>query len=38
VARHPALLWVGPLAACSWLTGKRPSMPAESAAAITVPA
>lgn len=38
VSRHPALLWVGALAACSWLAGKRPSMPAESAAGITVPA
>jgi glycosyltransferase involved in cell wall biosynthesis len=38
VARHPALLWVGALAAGSWLTGKRPSMSAESAAPITVPA
>lgn len=37
-ARHPALLWVGPLAAASWLGGKRPSARAESPAGLTVTA
>jgi glycosyltransferase involved in cell wall biosynthesis len=38
VVRHPALLWVGAVAACSWLAGKRPSTRGEPSATMTVPA
>jgi glycosyltransferase involved in cell wall biosynthesis len=38
VARHPSLLWVGPLAALTWLGGKRPSARIEQPAGMTVPA
>ncbi len=38
MSRHPSLLWVGPLAALTWLAGKRPSAAGAAPTSMTVPA